>query len=232
MATVFLIPVHLHEEAPDFATPPLLDALRQCTVFFVENERTARRFFKRIWKEMVIDDYAWHSIHKQEEELVPLFRQSLKEGKTVGIVSEAGCPGIADPGQVLVSVAHKEGAVVKPLTGPNAILLALMASGLNGQQFRFCGYLPIDTREREKHIRELEQESAKKQCTQIFIETPYRNQAFADAILRVCQNSTRLCIAEALTAPHERIRTSTIGDWKKNKPVLAKEPMIFLLLAG
>lgn len=232
MALVYLIPLPLHSEGADFFSSQLLEALRDCHSFFAENERTARRFFKKAWKEMVIDDYEWHTIHKREEEALPVFREHIRQGKTIGIVSEAGCPGIADPGQALVALAQELGAELRPLTGPNSIVLALMASGLNGQHFQFLGYLPIDAFEREKKIRELEQESARKNCTQIFIETPYRNQALLEALLRHCRGNTRLCIARSLTAPGESIRTAPISWWKMNIPTLAKEPAIFLFHAS
>lgn len=207
------------------------DAVKQCTVFFVENERTARRFFKLLWKEMVIDDYEWHAIHKAEEEVLAVFKQRIKEGKTIGIVSEAGCPGIADPGQLLIEAAQQLNAAVKPLVGPSSILLALMGSGMNGQQFQFVGYLPIDNQERFKALKELEAESKKKNCTQIFIETPYRNNQLIETILKTCQPSTRLSIAAELTSANEYIKTKTIAEWKKEKTDFHKKPVIFCLQA-
>jgi 16S rRNA (cytidine1402-2'-O)-methyltransferase len=210
----------------------VLEAVQRCEVFFTENERTARRFLKKLWKEMIIDDYEWFSIHKAEEELINEFRIKLKEGKVIGILSEAGCPGVADPGQILVRVAQEEGVRVRPLTGPSSILLALMASGMNGQQFQFHGYLPIDAGERMRKIKELEKESGRKNCTQLFIETPYRNDQLLGAILEICADQTRLCIAVDLTGPGESVRTRRVSDWKKDRPVLGKIPVIFLLLAA
>jgi 16S rRNA (cytidine1402-2'-O)-methyltransferase len=192
----------------------LLDAVKQCSVFFVENERSARRYLKVLWKEMVIDDYEWHTIHKAEEEVKAVFRQPSGR-QNIGLISEAGCPGIADPGQILTEAAHEAGAIVKPLVGPSSILLALMASGLNGQQFRFAGYLPVDNAGRTKAIKDLEADSQRLHCTQIFIETPYRNNQLLAAILATCRLTTRLCIAANLTGPKEYIRTLTIGDWNK-----------------
>src|SRR5450432_1143912 len=174
-ATLYLIPSFLDEGSLQPIPPYVLDAVKQCRVFFVENERSARRYLKALWKEMVIDDYEWFTIHKAEEEVRAIFQQKLKAGLTIGLISEAGCPGIADPGQILTAVAHEAGATVRPLVGPSSILLALMASGLNGQQFRFAGYLPVDHTGRTKALKDLEAESARLQCTQIFIETPYRN---------------------------------------------------------
>ena len=147
----------------------------QCDAFFVENEKTTRRFFKKVWKDMVIDNYIWQPIHKVEEAQVSAFKALLKEGKNIGIVSEAGCAGIADPGQILVAAAQEMGAVVNPYTAPSSLLLALMASGMNGQNFLFNGYLPIDNNDRKKKILALEAEANSKGTTQLFIETPYRN---------------------------------------------------------
>jgi 16S rRNA (cytidine1402-2'-O)-methyltransferase len=178
---------------------------------------------------MIIDEYEWFPIHKAEEKWEPAFRQKLKEGKTIGIISEAGCPAIADPGQLLVQVAQEANAEIKPLVGPSSILLALMASGMNGQHFQFWGYLPIDQQERIKTIRDLENESQKKNCTQLFIETPYRNNQLLDAILKTARPLTRLCIAINLTGKEETIRTKTIADWKKQIPDINKKPAMFLL---
>ena len=165
---IYLIPSLLDENGLHTIPAYVLDAVKNCQFFFVENERTARRFLKQLWKEMVIDEYEWFPIHKAEEEAVQTFRQKLKEGKTVGIISEAGCPGIADPGQLLVATAQEMNVVIRPLVGPNSILLALMASGMNGQQFRFVGYLPIDNQQRMHYIREMEADSAKKKLHSTF----------------------------------------------------------------
>ena len=231
--TLYLIPTFLDEHALTPLPAYILDAVKECQVFFVENERTARRYLKMLWKEMVIDNYEWYPIHKAEEEVRSVFRQKLQGTKTIGIISEAGCPGVADPGQLLTSVAHEAGAIVKPLVGPSSILLALMASGLNGQQFRFSGYLPVDNAARTKALRDLETESQRLSCTQIFIETPYRNNQLLAAILAACKPTTRLCIAANLTGPAESIRTQTIAHWRNLTPApdLHKQPTIFLLLA-
>jgi Predicted methyltransferases len=230
-STIYLIPSLLHETAVETIPPYIVTAVQQCQVFFVEDERTTRRYLKKIWKEMIIDDYTWVKMEKPVENSIPVFRSFLQEGKTIGIISDAGCPGIADPGQVLVAAAHAAGATVKPLVGPNAILLGLMASGMNGQQFRFVGYLPIESAARNKKIRELEEESARQQCTQLFIETPYRNNQLLEAIVKTCKPSTRLCIAADITAPSAFIHTKTIGEWKRQLPDLHKRPAIFCLLA-
>jgi 16S rRNA (cytidine1402-2'-O)-methyltransferase len=228
---VFLIPTILHGEATQTIPTYVLDAVKQCKFFFVENERTARRYLKLIWREMVIDDFKWFTIHKAEKEVEETFIQLLKQGKNIGIISEAGCPGIADPGQLLVNAAQKIGATIKPLVGPSSILLALMASGMNGQQFHFCGYLPIDSDARKHTLKELENESAKKNCTQIFIETPYRNNQLIKDILQTCKPQTQLCIAVDITAESESIITKTNTDWKKKLPDIHKRLAIFLLYA-
>jgi 16S rRNA (cytidine1402-2'-O)-methyltransferase len=160
-----------------------------------------------------------------------VFKEKLQQGKNIGIISEAGCPGVADPGQILIAAAQEINAEIKPLVGPSSILLALMASGMNGQQFQFVGYLPIDNHEKIKAIKELEAESQKKNCTQIFIETPYRNNQLIEALLKNCKSSTRLCLAVDITGKNEWIKTKTIADWKKEKTDIHKRPAIFLLLA-
>ncbi len=181
---------------------------------------------------MVIDNYEWFSIHKAEDQVKDAFVQKIKEDRVIGIISEAGCPGVADPGQLLVSVAYQQGAIVKPLVGPSSILLALMASGMNGQQFQFTGYLPIDHAQRIKTLKDLESESQRKNCTQLFIETPYRNGQLIETVLKTCKPSTRFCIAANLTAANEFIKTQTVNEWKNNVPDLHKQPAIFLLYAG
>ncbi len=229
--TVYLIPSFLFEQAAETIPAYVLDAVKQCQVFFVENERSARRYLKVLWKEMIIDDYQWFTIHKAEEAVQHQFNQLLHAGKTIGIVSEAGCPGVADPGQLLVHAAHNIHATIKPLVGPSSILLALMASGMNGQKFQFSGYLPIDGIERKVAIKELEIESAKKNCTQIFIETPFRNNQLIKQLVDSCKPQTQLCIAIDITAPTEMIVTKTITEWKKQLPDIHKRLAIFLLHA-
>ncbi len=221
--TVYLIPTYLDEQSLNPLPAYILDAVKQCQVFFVENERTARRYLKMLWKEMVIDDYEWHPIDKKaaESDLKATFRQKLKAGKNIGILSEAGCPGVADPGQLLTETAHEAGAIVKPLVGPSSILLALMASGLNGQQFRFTGYLPVDNTARAKALKDLEADSQRLHCTEIFIETPYRNNQVLATILATCKPTTRLCVAANLTGPTEYIRTLPISEWRKLSPAPA-----------
>jgi 16S rRNA (cytidine1402-2'-O)-methyltransferase len=231
MSTVYLIPSLLHEEGLEAIPPYILDAIKHCQVFFVENERTTRRYFKLLWKNIVIDEYEWHNM-SDAAAVTDIFKKNIKEGKTIGIVSEAGCPGVADPGQQLVAIAQELNVEVKPLVGPNSILLALMASGLNGQQFQFHGYLPIDNQQRIKAIKELETGSAKKNCTQVFIETPYRNNQLTEALFKNCNPSTKLCIAVDLTGKNEWIKTKSITGWQKENPDFHKRPAIFLLYAG
>ena len=228
---VYLIPSLLDENSGEAIPSYILTAVKDCKVFFVENERTARRYLKLLWKEMIIDEYEWFTIDKAEEEVRTIFKEKLKEGKNVGIISEAGCPGIADPGQLLVGIAQEMNVEIKPLVGPSSILLALMASGMNGQQFQFLGYLPIDNQQRVKAIKDLEAESQKRNCTQLFIETPYRNNQLIEALLKTCKLSTRLCIAANLTGKDEWIKTKTIADWRKETVNIHKRPAIFLLIA-
>ena len=235
---VYLIPSLLDDEAVETIPSYIVDAVKNCQVFFVENERTARRFLKKVFKEIAIDQYEWFVVSGAFD-ASEMFKQKIKEGKHIGIISESGCPGVADPGQELVAVAHEMNLRVKPLVGPNSILLALMASGMNGQQFQFVGYLPINEHERIKAIRDLESESQKRNCTQIFIETPYRNNQVIESVIKTCKPVTKFCIAVDLTGKTEWIKTKTIANWskstlseKKEKIDIHKRPAIFLLLAG
>jgi len=180
---------------------------------------------------MVIDDYKWFAIHKAEEIVKQEFLQHLKAGKNIGIVSEAGCPGVADPGQHLVAAAQQAGIQIKPLVGPSSILLALMASGMNGQCFQFHGYLPIDSLDRKNKIKELENDSIKRNCTQIFIETPYRNNSLIKDILAQCKETSLLCMAVDITGPTESIQTKTVHQWNQQIPDIHKRLAIFLLHA-
>jgi 16S rRNA (cytidine1402-2'-O)-methyltransferase len=228
---VYLIPSLLDDEAIQTIPVYIIEAVKNCQVFFVENERTTRRYLKKIWKEVVIDNYEWYTV-SDTAEVSDTFKQKLSEEKNIGIISEAGCPGVADPGQRLIAIAHEMNAEIKPLVGPSSILLALMASGMNGQRFQFVGYLPINEHERIKAIKELESESQKKNCTQIFIETPYRNNQLIESVLKACQPNTKLCLAVDLTSEKEWIRTMNVSQWQKNKPDVHKRPAIFLIYAG
>lgn len=228
---VYLVPSFLSDNATETIPAYVITAIKNCQVIFAENERTARRFLKSMDREIVIDNFEWHTIHKAEQDVLTIFTQKIKEEKNIAIISEAGCPGIADPGQILIHEAQKLKADIKPLVGPSSILLALMASGFNGQHFCFHGYLPIDNLERIKKLKQLEEESSRNQCTQIFIETPYRNNKMLEAILQYCQPATQLCIASEITSLNEFIKTKKIGAWKNEQVDLHKKPVIFLLMA-
>lgn len=199
--------------------------------YFVENARTARRFLRSLHKDLVLEQVEMSEIDKHTGPDTALLRRWLKEGHSIGVMSEAGCPAIADPGSLLVAAAHDMGAKVQPLTGPSSIILALMASGLNGQSFAFHGYLPVKEPARSKRIKELEAISAREKQTQIFIETPYRNNPLLADLLKVCQPHTRICIAQDISGPAELITTRTAQAWKQNLPQLEKVPAVFLLLA-
>lgn len=229
---LYLIPSLLDEDAVETIPAYLVDAIKKCSLFLVEQPKTTRRFLKKIWKEIVIDDYVWLEIGETGELVKQQMLQALSEGKHVGILSEAGCPGIADPGQLLVKAAQAKGYMVVPLVGPNSIMLALMASGMNGQQFSFHGYLPIDAAERKKKIKELENTSLKTGSTQLFIETPYRNQAMLADLIVTCHPQTLLCVAADITGKNESIITRTISEWKKNTVSYHKRPAIFLIQAA
>lgn len=229
LGKVLLLPMLLHEEGWEALPKDVASWIQSCDVFFVENEKTTRRFFKKIWKEMVIDDYQWFTIHQVEAAQVNAFVQLLQAGKTIGIVSEAGCAGIADPGQILVGAAQKLGATVKPYMGPSSILLSLMGSGFNGQGFTFNGYLPIDAAERKKKIQQLEQIVTSHGIAQLFIETPYRNNQLLEAILQTCHPTTQLCIGVDITGPTESIKTATMQYWKNHRPELHKKLAIFII---
>lgn len=230
--TVYLIPTVLSEGQIDCLPSYILEAVKNCSVFFVENERTTRRYLKLLWQEITIDDYEWFNMKEVNENVTTAFKQKINEGKNIGIISEAGCPGVADPGQQLIALAQQMNISIKPLVGPNSILLALMASGMNGQQFQFIGYLPIDVHERTKIIKQLESESRQKNCTQIFIETPYRNNQLLETLIKTLQPQTKICVAVDLTAPAEMVQTKTAQQWKIAFPQLHKRPAIFLIYSG
>lgn len=235
MSSIYLIPAVLQEDGISAIPPGITDAIKACQVFYVENERTTRRYFKQLWNHclpgeaIIIDNYEWVNLTEAGAE--DRFRKHVNEHKVIGIVSEAGCPGVADPGQSLIAIAQAMHATVKPLVGPSSILLALMASGMNGQQFKFNGYLPIDNGQRIKALKELEAESSRKDCTQLFIETPYRNNQLIEAILKNCHPDTRLCLAVDITGPNEWIKTRSVKQWQNEQTDIHKRPAIFLLHA-
>lgn len=229
--TLYLIPVPLAEQAAAKSfTPYLTDTINHIKEYIVENGKTARKFLKEAGltisqSELIIHDYGKHNRDADTSE----FFKGLLAGRDVGLMSEAGCPGIADPGAEIVAEAHRKGIKVVPLVGPSSILLALMASGFNGQSFTFTGYLPIDKAERSKRIKELEAQAQRHNQTQIFIETPFRNNPLLEEVLRTCNAGTKLCIACDLTAADELVQTKTIAAWKQKVPDLHKRPTIFLL---
>lgn len=230
---LYLIPVTLGgDNIEQVLSPAAIAIARQLDIFVVENEKTARRFLALIKPLKPVRELSLHTLneHTQHQELTALLAPLLS-GNDIGLMSEAGCPGIADPGADLVRMAHQKGIQVAPLIGPSSILLALMASGLNGQQFSFLGYLPSEKTERIQKIREIEKRSGQARETQIFIETPYRNQHLLLDILDHCGARTHLCIACNISTENELIRTKTIADWKKSDlPDLHKQPTVFLLL--
>ena len=221
---LYAIPTPLGGSAADALTPSALQSIKTLKDFAVENAKSARAFLGEIG--MPVRDLNIFELEKEKEPLKP-----LREGRNLGLLSEAGCPAIADPGAALVEAAHREGFKVVPLVGPSSITLALMASGLEGQRFAFCGYLPREAPDREKRIRELEKRSRQEQETEIFIETPYRNDVLLSALLNTCQEKTRLCVAADLTLPTQFIQTRTIREWRERVPPIGKRPAVFLLLA-
>jgi 16S rRNA (cytidine1402-2'-O)-methyltransferase len=229
--TLYLIPSFLGD-SPSVNVFPSVNAqiISGISHFIVEELRTARRFLKKVCPEIEIDSlkfylYNEHTVKTGSE----AFLEPLLNGHDTGIISEAGTPCVADPGSEIVRMAHASGIQVVPLVGPSSLLLALMASGFNGQQFAFHGYLPIDKHARVKRIREIEQSMRLNNQTQIFIETPYRNQQLLQSILETCNESTLLCVAVSLTEPGESINTRTIRDWKRIKTDINKKPAVFLL---
>jgi 16S rRNA (cytidine1402-2'-O)-methyltransferase len=228
---VYMIPIPIAEGALHTLAPEIAQCTLELRHYFVENLRTARRFLKSLHASLVIDNISFSEIDKHSGADIDTFKTWLKEGYDIGILSEAGCPGVADPGAELAAIAQQMGATVVPLTGPNSLILSLMASGLNGQSFCFNGYLPVKEPARSQRIKALEQVSKKENQTQLFIETPYRNNAILDDLLKNCMSATRLCIAMNVTAPDAYIKTKTVADWKKDKHTLEKLPAVFLLLA-
>ncbi|MET6998614.1 SAM-dependent methyltransferase [Chitinophaga defluvii] len=228
---VYLVPTVLSADALFTIPAYITTTVQKLTVFFVENERTARRYLKALDRNINIDALQLLLMHENHPPDTALAKKLLLAGTDIGILSEAGCPAIADPGHLIVQVAHSIDAQVIPMIGPNSMLLALMAAGMNGQNFQFVGYLPVRPPERVKMIKELELQSQKKKQTQLFIETPYRNNQVLQDILANCKDQTQLCIAADITAPEEFIKTKTVKEWKKNIPELHKRPAIFLLYA-
>ena len=228
---LYLIPAILGEGTQGTTLPsPILKAIKEIDIFIVENLRTARRHIKKIDREKNIDTTTFYSYGKHDTlNLEQDFLPHILSGQDVGLLSEAGLPCVADPGSEIVAYAHDFQIDIVPFVGPSSILLALMASGLNGQNFAFTGYLPIDKSERTKTIRQLEKLIKKTGQTQIFMETPYRNNQLIEALLKTCSNNIKLCIASDITLPTENIKTKTIAEWKQTKINLHKKPSIFLI---
>ncbi|MFM1879582.1 MAG: hypothetical protein RLZZ241_2448 [Bacteroidota bacterium] len=233
LGKLYLIPTLLGETEPLEVLPlSIKGIIEELDHYIVEQERSARRFIKKLAPRKSQDDLKLSLLNKYtEDHEIPKFLEPCFKGIPVGIISEAGCPGIADPGANVVQYAHENGIQVVPMVGPSSILLALMASGMNGQNFTFHGYLPIETSARKKAIKELENLSSAQNQTQIFIETPYRNQKLMGELLQYLKKSTRVCIAADLTLKTEFIKTLTAGQWQATIPELHKRPAIFLIHA-
>jgi len=231
LGKLYMIPVPLGENDPaEVLAPTVRATIARIDDYIVENEKTARRFIKSIYPEKVQSSLRLSSLnkHTQPEELQAMLMPCL-QGKDAGIMSESGCPGVADPGAILVKMAHEKGIQVVPLVGPSSILLALMASGMNGQSFAFNGYLPIDKSEKKSALKFYERLSAEKNQSQIFIETPYRNHKLLDDLTQTLQPNTLLCIAADITLASEFIKTQRVADWKKSKIDIDKRPAIFII---
>lgn len=231
METLYLIPNTLGEcDIKNVLPAGNTTIISSLKYFIVEDVRTARRFLKLINKDIDIDALTFYILNQHTDiKEISSYLDPMRQGYDMGIISEAGCPAVADPGADVVAMAQKKGYRVVPLVGPSSILLSVMASGFNGQSFAFTGYLPIDEAERQKTLKKMESRIYTEHQTQIFIETPYRNNKLTEQILRHCQPSTKLCIAYGITTPNESIRTKSVAEWKKNPPVLEKTPCIFLL---
>ncbi len=229
---LYLIPVTLGESPLSQVLPAYnAEIVKNIKHFVVEEVRTARRFLKQVDKSINIDDLHFYPMGKHADEArYAQYLTPLEKGESVGVISEAGCPAIADPGAILVGMAQRRGLRVVPLVGPSSILLALMASGFNGQSFAFHGYLPIDSAARTKKLKQLESAALQDDQTQLFIETPYRNGKMIDEVLRTLRPQTRFCIAAGITTEQEYIRTLSVKEWKaQGFPDLGKTPAIFLI---
>lgn len=229
--TLYLIPTLLGEGDIAWVIPT---AVKQCiadlSYYIVENPKAARKFLRQVDCNLSLQEIKMQALdeHTQSKNFID-FLAPLLSGNNVGLLSEAGCPAVADPGAGLIRIAHQRNIRVVPLVGPSSVLLALMASGLNGQRFMFHGYLPVERNKRIIKIIQLERESVRDDQTQIFIETPYRNQRLLEALIQNCQNNTNLCIASNITLANEQIRTKTVKEWKQAVPKVDKELVIFLL---
>lgn len=230
---LFLIPSPLGDNEPSEVIPmPVLESLGRFRTFVVEEVRTARRYLSRAGLKGRIGELEFFELNEHTDlSVTEGYLKLFEDGNDVALISEAGLPAVADPGAQLVALAHRHGIEVVPCVGPSSLMLALMASGLNGQSFAFCGYIPAKTDERRSRLRTLEKVSGQLRQTQIIIETPYRNDALFNDILSVCAPSTRLCIAADITMPDAFIRTMKVQEWKKVGLTIGKRPCVFLILA-
>ena len=231
MTTLFLIPSLLSDDNTANIPAEVVDAISKCSAVYAENIRTARRFFKAVCPSVIIDNIQWFEILKAEDDLLDAFPGIMKKNEFVGVVSEAGCPAIADPGYKLVALAHQlDDVKIVPLSGPSSIMMALMASGLGGNQFAFHGYLPIEAGQRKAGIQKIWKRATEDLATQLFMETPYRNNALFNTLIEVLPLTAKLGIACNISAKQEFIKTKTVKDWKSSPlPDLHKQPCIFSL---
>ena len=230
---LYLIPSPLGENEPAEVIPgPVLELLQRLHTYVVEEVRTARRYLSKAGLKGHIGELEFHELNEHTtQEQVEALKALFENGNDVGIITEAGLPAVADPGSALVALCHRHGIEVVPLVGPSSLMLALMASGLNGQSFAFMGYLPAKTDERRSAIRAIEKDSAAHKQTKIFIETPYRNDSMFADLLAICSPRTRICVAANITMPDAYICTKTAGEWKKENLSIGKRPCVFLILA-
>ena len=228
---LYLIPTFLSETDPENVFPGInTKILSSLDIFIVEELRTARRFLRKVGFNKPFEEVTLHLLNEHTDlSKIGNYLDEAEKGKDIGLFSEAGTPCIADPGSVIVKIAHKRDIRVVPLTGPSSIMLALMASGFNGQNFAFIGYLPIDKKEAANKIRQLEKAIYQNNQTQIFIETPYRNNRLFEILLNTCSDSTMICVASDLTSEKEFIKTLSVRDWKYQKPDIHKIPAVFLM---
>lgn len=230
---LYLIPSPLGDNDPSEVIPqPVLNSLEGFRTFVVEEIRTARRYLSKAGLKGKIGDLEFHELNEHtEQSTVEGYLKLFDNGNDVALISEAGLPAVADPGAQLVALAHRHGIEVLPAVGPSSLMMSLMASGLNGQSFAFCGYIPAKTEERKSKLKLLEKVSGQLKQTQIIIETPYRNDSLFKDILSTCSPSTRLCIAANITMPDAYIKTKTVSQWKKENLIIGKRPCVFLILA-
>ena len=230
---LYLIPSPLGDNDPAEVIPaPVLDMLPRIGTYVVEEVKTARRYLSKAGLKGHIQELVFHELneHTKPEEVERL-ASLFEDGNDVGLITEAGLPAVADPGSALVALCHRQGITVVPCVGPSSLMMALMSSGLNGQSFAFCGYLPAKTEERRAAIKSVEKQSHQHNQTQIFIETPYRNDAMFADLLQICSPATRICIAADITMEDAYIMTRTVSEWKKKQITIGKKPCVFLMLA-